>query len=77
MALSPTEEEWLEGFLAHVAEHGRRMSQWAKGFIGDQQSRYEEFGSDMSLSTKQWNILKREAKNLGYNPDQPDPDDEE
>ena len=74
MALSQIEAEWLEGFFEAFAEN-KRASAWAKGFVADQHEKWEKYGSEAFYSTKVWNILKREAKSMGYNPDQPDPDE--
>lgn len=73
MALSETEEQWLEGLLTEV--DGARLSPWETGFVADQRKSFEEFGSAMHLSGRQWGVLKRVANKIGY--DQPGSGDDE
>ncbi len=63
MALNETEQDFLESLIAMTG--GERLSQWESGFMQDQINRFEEYGSNMSLSIKQWGVLKRIANKIG------------
>ena len=64
MALTDRETEFLERLLQECEENASRLSPWERGFMDDQRKRFEEHGAAMSLSPKQWNIIKRVTEKL-------------
>ena len=64
--LNDAEHEWLEDFLTACDENSHRLSDWEKGFLADQVKRLEEYDRSMTLSYKQWGVLRRMAKKIGY-----------
>lgn len=64
MPLTTEQESWLSDLLAKADDGHDRLSQWENAFVADQRRRYEEFGSDIGLSTKQWGVLLRIEEKL-------------
>lgn len=60
MALSSNENEWLEDFFNQV-EGDPSLSDFERNFIGDQIDRYKQYGAEMRLSSKQWQVMFRTA----------------
>lgn len=60
MAISSEQLEWLADFLGRV-EDSDQLSEWEGNFVADQATRYKEYGADIRLSVKQWDILFRIA----------------
>ena len=60
MALDETQLDYLETILAAVGEAApNQLSEWEISFMADQQGRFEEWGDNMLLSAKQWNIIHK------------------
>lgn len=59
MALSNDEVDQLERIIAAVAEIRARLRDWDRKFFDDVESRYQEHGADLRLSSKQWSNLER------------------
>lgn len=66
MALSERENDWVESLLQAVAADSGELSDWEKSFMGDQQSRYEQYGAEMFISPKQWGVLRRIANKVAH-----------
>jgi hypothetical protein len=63
--MSQDETEYLEQlFAAYEAEEGP-LSDWERGFMKDQFTRWEKYGEAMVLSPKQWGVLRKIGKVLG------------
>lgn len=58
MALSEDQVERLEHILATLGEMKSKMNARSREFFEDQEKRYDEYGSDMRLSEKQWAWLE-------------------
>lgn len=65
MALNEAQIEWLSDNLPLVQENEEELSDWERSFMSDQFARFEQYGSDMSLSAKQWAVIFRVADKLG------------
>lgn len=65
MPLSEREDEYLQNVLAACGERMKELSEWERGFIEDQQKRYDEYGNDIWMSEKQWGVIDRVAEAMG------------
>lgn len=64
MALSDDEVQWLEGLLDLTEDAG--LVGFEENFVADQRKRFKEYGAEMRLSPKQYNILFGIAEDCGY-----------
>lgn len=63
--MEPDNLRWLEGLVSDALA-GKEISAWERSFLEDQRKRLEEFGENIRMSPKQWAILDRIAKKIGY-----------
>lgn len=59
MTLTIEQEEKLRTYMATIAERRKSLSDWESSFFSDQEKRYEQYGSRIHLSPKQWAVLDR------------------
>ena len=59
--LSDDQEEKVRWMLSELDSDPARkiMNSWEQSFVSDQLKRYDTYGSEMSLSPKQWAILEK------------------
>ena len=62
--MSSDEVEYLERLFAAIEHDDGPLSDWERGFMGDQRKRWETYGERMQLSPKQWNVIFRIGKAL-------------
>jgi hypothetical protein len=65
MSLSENESDYLQRVLDAYNEDRKKCSEWERGFMDDQVKRWEEHGSGIRMSPKQWTIIGRVADKLG------------
>ena len=65
MALSEREDEYLQNVLNAAGEDMAQFNDWERGFLQDQQERYDEYGTDIWMSEKQWGVIDKIADILG------------
>lgn len=58
MSLTKDQEKALKDILS-AAQISTNLSEWEQQFIDDMTDKYEEYGEDLRLSDKQWEILHR------------------
>ena len=63
--MTEEEHDWLFALLNAVGENSSKLNDWEKGFMTDQQSRYEEYGENMRVSPKQWAVMNKIAEKVG------------
>jgi len=56
MSLTDEQEEQIRFMLSELdSDEARKMlNTWEQGFISDQVKRYDQYGSQLNLSPKQW-----------------------
>ena len=59
MSLTNDEVEELEQILARAGDGMDQLNDWERGFINDQQKRFDQYGADIRLSPKQWAALRK------------------
>ena len=61
MPLTEDVEEELRLILGELdSDEARKlMNSWEQGFVSDQASRYDKYGSEIYVSPKQWAILRK------------------
>lgn len=59
MTITDEQEEGLRLTLSVLDNERARLSRWELGFLDDQIKAYDEHGSEIRMSPKQWNILNR------------------
>ena len=64
MALSSSENSWVESFLD--AAEDANLGDWDTRFVADQRKRWGEYGADIRLSPKQWQQLFRISVSIGH-----------
>lgn len=64
MPLSADEVEWLQGLLDVTEDAG--LVGFEETFMADQRKRFQEYGAEIRLSPKQWNICYGVAEDCGY-----------
>lgn len=52
MTLTNEQEQWLNDFFAVIDTD--RVNEWGRTFITDMEARYQEWGSKLNISPKQW-----------------------
>lgn len=57
MTLTVDQEEKMQYQLSVVAEHRGSLNDWERNFFDDVTKRFEEWGSKMNFSGKQWSTL--------------------
>lgn len=57
--LSEDERSTLVDIIERCHNGWDLLNDWEKGFVGDQIKRYEEYGSDIRLSPKQWEMMRK------------------
>lgn len=63
MALKLDQESFLVDLINHIKEDPDPINDWEEGFMADQAERFSKEKSDMWLSGKQMNIVRRIGKN--------------
>ena len=63
--MTQDETEYLERLVAAVEHDASPLSDWERNFMADQISRFKKYGEAMSLSVKQWNVIRRIGSALG------------
>lgn len=59
MSLSENEKTMLNDLIERCHAQWDTLNDWEKGFMTDQEKRYEEHGSEIRLSPKQWAMLSK------------------
>lgn len=59
MALDETQLGRLTEILEAAENASGRLSSWENNFIDDTRTRYEEYGPNIKVSSKQWDVLER------------------
>ena len=59
MTLSEDLEEKFRHAIHTLDDHKNLLSEWERTFLADQLKRYDEYGSNVRLSPKQWAIIDR------------------
>lgn len=59
MTIMAWQEEKLNDIITAVKAREEELSGWEAGFFSDQVRRFEEYGSHIFLSEKQWGVLDR------------------
>lgn len=59
MTITDEQEEDLRLLLSVLDNERARLTRWELTFLDDQMKAYDEFGSEIRLSPKQWSILNR------------------
>lgn len=57
MPLSTDECDFLDRVLPLALSAMQHLNSWERGFVADVAERYDEHGSDMFMSKKQWGAL--------------------
>jgi len=65
VALSEDQSEWLQKFLDACEAQHDKISKWETDFVADQRTRWEEYGSDIRVSDKQWNVIRKIGEKVG------------
>lgn len=63
MAMSLDQESWLVDLLEHYNSDPDPVSEWEEGFLCDIAERFKEEKSEMFMSGKMMNILRRIGAN--------------
>ncbi len=59
MSLTDEQEEKFR-FVVHTLDDARKdLSEWERNFLDDQLKRYDQYGSKITLSPKQWAVLDK------------------
>lgn len=59
MTLTEDQEEKFRHAIHTLDDHRELLSAWEISFLDDQLKRYDEWGSNVRLSPKQWAIIDR------------------
>lgn len=59
MPLTDEQEERLSDILNELSSYRGLLTDWEMSFLDDQVRRYDEHGSEIRLSPKQWAVLNR------------------
>lgn len=59
MSLTEAENEKLSFWLDEIESGKAHLNGWELGFYEDQVKRFAEFGANIRLSAKQWNVIQR------------------
>lgn len=59
MSLTQEEEERLHNLLQTLEGCTKALSDWERNFLADQSNRYQQYGSKIFMSPKQWAVLQR------------------
>lgn len=59
MPLTMDEEGQLIHLLQEIGAARAKLNGWEQGFFDDQVKRHDEWGAKMSLSPKQWSVLRK------------------
>lgn len=59
MPISENEKITLDDLFERAHAKWDDLNDWEKNFITDQEKRYEEYGSEIRLSPKQWGCLNK------------------
>lgn len=59
MAISRSRAEFLKQVLEHIESDPKPLNDFERSFMGDQKGRFEQYGSSMFMSDKQWAIVTR------------------
>lgn len=60
MAINEDQEETLQYIFDHMNKGTAGvMTDWERSFMEDQKTRYDEYGTDIRFSPKQWAIIER------------------
>lgn len=60
MSISTDEQQWLDDFIENISV--KELTEWENNFFEDMMKRYKEYGTNMRLSPKQWQVLFKIAK---------------
>lgn len=60
MSISTDEQQWLDDFIENISV--KELTEWENNFFEDMMKRYKEYGANMRLSPKQWQVLFKIAK---------------
>lgn len=63
--MNQAQENYMLAVLTACGEQGADLNDWERGFMSDQQARYDKYAGDMFMSPKQWNIVHKIASKLG------------
>lgn len=53
------EKATFVGMIEKFHANWNALNDWEKGFVEDQEKRYEEYGDDTRLSPKQWDMMRK------------------
>lgn len=56
---SADEKATFVGMIKKFHDNWNTLNAWEKGFVEDQEKRFEEYGDDTRLSPKQWDMLRK------------------
>ncbi len=59
MSFEEKEMEYLQGIFDAYEANPNECNDWEKGFMSDNQRRFQEYGAEMHLSEKQWAIIRK------------------
>lgn len=65
MSFEDKEMAYLQAIFDAYGATPDECNDWEKGFMSDNQSRFEEFGTEMHLSEKQWAIIRKVGEIYG------------
>lgn len=59
MPLTLEQEEKLSFYISEIETNLKVLNDWEKTFYQDQAKRYDEHGSKINISPKQWAVLEK------------------
>ena len=67
MTLEDKEMEYLQSIFDAFEGNPDECNDWEKGFMADNLKRFHDFGAEMHISEKQWNIIRNVGVIYGVN----------
>lgn len=59
MSLSEVQLKTVQDILSEAQDNMDNLTEWEQQFVDDMTEKLEEFGEDLVVSDKQWEILNR------------------